>query len=134
MSSIQWTVEFAYLLDKNQLSPIESFQILADKDENSFQGTATDAEYESLTNEQPLIEGIIDEEFIRITKHYPKFFGTDENGKLFLDKDNVGHTVVYEGEWYAPKMHYEGEWFIEWVDLDGEVYHITGPWEMKINK
>ena len=131
MSALHWKVEFAYLLDKNKISTTELFEIKATLDGAVFEGHATDAEFESLANEQPTVEGIIDEEFIRITKSYPYYYGTDENGKLFLDKTIPGHSVVYEGEWYEPKKHYEGDWFIEWMDEDGEVYHITGPWEMK---
>ena len=134
MSTVQWTVEFAYLLEANKISPIETFQIEATKDEVTFEGSASDAEYEQLAGEKPQIEGIIQDEHIRFTKTYPHYYGSDENGKLFLDKTIPGHSVVYEGEWYEPKKHYEGDWFIEWIDEDGEVYHITGPWEMKASK
>ncbi len=131
MSALNWVVEFAYLLDKDLISPTEFFEIQATQEGILFHGTATDPEFEQLCNKKVEIEGVIEEEHIRFSKNYPYYFGTDEQGKLFLDKTTTGHTVVYEGEWFEPKKHYEGMWYIEWLDDDGESYHITGPWEMK---
>ncbi len=134
MKTKEWKVNFAYLLDKNQISPSENFNIKATVNDILFQGHAQDEDFEKLANCQPEIEGVFEDEFIRFTKNYPYFFGSDEKGELIIDKKSPGHSVVYEGEWNQKTNKYEGDWFIEWKDVDGEIYHITGPWEMEENK
>lgn len=131
MSKKNWKLEFAYLLDDNMISPTENFIIQAEINDCLFIGEAIDADFKNLADQYPDVDGVLEDEYIRFSKHYPFYFGTDDDGKLIIDRSQNGHSVVYEGEWNEQLKMYEGDWFLEWRDDAGEVYHITGPWEMK---
>lgn len=135
-----WIGEYGYSFEKES-EIFFSFEIFAESNNGSFQGTVFEDEFSGFTGDLVIIKGFIEEDFISFVKTYPYYYATKESGEIVVDKQMKGHEVVYEGYFNNETGEWNGEWEIlihEEQDKTVNGRYITesiiGPWKMKLKE
>lgn len=133
-----WIGEYGYSFEAES-DKIFSFEILAQLNDGSFQGTVFEEEFSGFTDDLVAVKGFIEEDFISFVKTYPYYYASNENGEIVVDREKKGHEVVYEGYFNFDTGEWIGEWEIlmhEEKDKSKMGRYITksiiGPWKMKL--
>jgi len=116
-----------------------SFEITANYNNGSFEGTVIEEEFTSFTNDLVHVKGFIEEDLISFVKTYPYLFEANDNGEMLIDKSQRGHSVIYQGYYDQSKDGWEGEWEVK-ISEESDKTQIgayktqykTGPWNMKL--
>lgn len=107
-----------------------------------LEGTVIDSYIEKYFDKPATVRGYLEGRDLIMIKIYPHYFGTDENGLVFLDPKRPSHEIHYVGRittsWFSSRYFVEGNWDISesFRDADGNTLYYTGEgdWEMKKNK
>ncbi len=128
-----WKGKYAY----EEGFPIEDsfdFELKVQYNEGSFHGIAIEEEFTKLSGETASVKGFIDGDHISFFKQYPFKFEELEDGITIIDRQERGHTVVYDGYFSIEKNRWEGHWEITFDEIKilNEEYEIFdwGFWYM----
>lgn len=128
-----------YYIDANEQGEAAEFPFRIDAEldeEYGFSGTVWEDEFYALSQTFVKVQGFIEGDHISFVKTYPFDYGSDEDGKVSIDKTKPGHDVVYDGEWDQTTKSWKGTWEIEigivekTADYQDVLYH-RDSFEMK---
>lgn len=138
MATKNWIGQYGYSFEEGN-EWFYSFEINAEYNNGSFEGTAFEEEFSGFTNDLVHVKGFIEDNMISFVKTYPYFWMTEENGDIFIDKGQRGHQVVYQGVFDENSAEWCGDWEIiisEERDKSQigafKTLRIIGPWNMKL--
>ena len=130
-----WQGKYGYLYENEEIEYF-SFEINAELIDGSFEGTVHEQEFSGLTGDLVHVKGFIEDDFISLVLTYPYAFYIDDEGKPIIDKNEVGHEVIYQGNFDHETGTWRGEWEIEvnQIKIDeetDEIDAVVGVWEMR---
>ena len=107
-----WKGSFSYLEGDDVFdSYIEvSFKMSLTFDGDSFIGTRTDSESESIITEPILVKGFIENDKISFVVNYPYYYYKDENDKILVDKNLSHPNIEYLGYYDQIEKKFSGTW------------------------
>ncbi|MCT4561070.1 MAG: hypothetical protein N4A41_06805 [Crocinitomicaceae bacterium] len=90
------------------------FRIDVELAENlSFTGKAWEEEFYELTNMLIDVKGFILDDHISFINTYPCYYGVDGNMDIYVNKNEKGHQVIYDGYWNQDRGIWGGTWEIK---------------------
>lgn len=132
-----WKGTFTYNEGYDEIDQYKSvnFKMEIVFNDNSFVGTSTDSESESLFNEPAKVKGFTDDEKISFTLNYPCSYYKNDDGKIVLDEENKHPEIHYLGFWEEDKNSVSGNWEMKmYEEKYGDDYLeelATGEFEMR---
>lgn len=132
-----WKGEFMYDQGSYGHENIVKFELHVDIVVGSFEGIATDPEFEELCDLPIKVSGFINKDHISFVKIYPFLYEENADGKNVLDRTSPDHKVTYDG-YYDPIVNkWTGDWetieeVVKTDDGPDKEYFSVGTWELTI--
>lgn len=132
-----WKGEFMYDEEHYGFNDSETFELHVYFNNGAILGTSLDSDFLKISDAPIHVEGFIDGDHIQFTKSYPFQFEADEDGKMFINKEEKGHQVVYDGYFDPIVEKWTGDWEVETntvtdsTDTYNQIY-IGGTWELDL--
>lgn len=79
-------------------------------EDNGFSGRVWEEDFYGLSRAFLSVKGFIQDNVISFVLTYPFGFFRDENDKSYIDENEPGHDVVYEGYWEEETDSWKGTW------------------------
>lgn len=84
MTKKVWIGKYAYTFDEN--TQFYSFEIEANYEDGSFEGTVYEEEFSGFTKDLVHVKGFIEGELISFVKTYPYYYAIDDFGNTIIGK------------------------------------------------
>tara|TARA_R110002049_G_scaffold43826_10_gene128808 strand:+ start:344 stop:802 length:459 start_codon:yes stop_codon:yes gene_type:complete len=134
----RWEGCFLYLVENiNYDVPIVvGFSILVEIKNDSFIGTHSDEESAHLFDEDSIIKGYLEDNFISFTLNYPYLYFIDDYGNHKTDKSKDHPEIHYFGNFDMETNSYIGSWelYEEFKNNFGDtiIDKFASTWDFKI--